>query len=179
MERLSEEDWLKHGLKTLRTTGYVGLKADLMAKSLGVSRGSFYWHFKDLGDFRARLLDYWRAITTERVIEEIEQNNSSAEPLSTLMVRAFRAQSQAGLDQAVRVWAQFDKTVARRLIAVDKMRLDYLAKLLRNRGLKPEDATATARFIYAASLGDRQIPTKSWPKFTASQIKKIAETLAK
>lgn len=178
MKRLSELDWLQHGLKTLKTSGYAGLKADLMAKSLGVSRGSFYWHFKDLGAFQIRLLDHWQETTTERVIEEIERNRAARQPLEDLMSRAFLGEALGRLDQAIRLWAQYDPEVARRLLAVDKMRLGYLTQLFEENGLAEKDASRTARFTYAASLGNAQIPNRAWPKFTKADMKILAAVLS-
>ena len=52
--RLTKQDWINSGLRTLATEGASALKVGAMAAALGVSRGSFYWHFKDFADFRAR-----------------------------------------------------------------------------------------------------------------------------
>ncbi|MEM1390311.1 MAG: TetR/AcrR family transcriptional regulator, partial [Pseudomonadota bacterium] len=179
MARLSERDWLQHGLKTLKNSGYTGLKADLMAKSLGVSRGSFYWHFKDLGAFQISLLDHWQKVTTEQVIEEIEQDQRATRPLENLMNRAFLGASQARLDQAVRLWAQHHPLVARRLQTVDTMRMEYLAKLFKENGLSRTDASRAARFTYAASLGDAQIPSQAWPRLTTEDVMAMTKVLTR
>ncbi len=47
-DQLSAKDWLDQGLKTLAESGYTALKAEPLAKAMGVSRGSFYWHFADV-----------------------------------------------------------------------------------------------------------------------------------
>jgi AcrR family transcriptional regulator len=48
-DQLSATDWLRQGLKTLAQSGFTALKAEPLAKAMGVSRGSFYWHFADIG----------------------------------------------------------------------------------------------------------------------------------
>ena len=48
-DQLSARDWLDQGLKTLARSGFTALKAEPLAKAMGVSRGSFYWHFADIG----------------------------------------------------------------------------------------------------------------------------------
>ena len=50
-EQLSAGDWISQGLKALAESGFTALKADPLAKAMGVSRGSFYWHFADLAAF--------------------------------------------------------------------------------------------------------------------------------
>src|SRR5213080_4575890 len=59
-EQLSAKDWLDQGLKTLSERGFTALKAEPLAKALGVSRGSFYWHFADVGAFHTAILKHWR-----------------------------------------------------------------------------------------------------------------------
>ena len=55
-DQLSAQDWLDQGLKTLADSGFTALKAEPLAKAMGVSRGSFYWHFADIGAFHAAIL---------------------------------------------------------------------------------------------------------------------------
>ena len=43
-----------------------------MATALKVSRGSFYWHFRDIADFRSQILRSWQERTTDQVIRELE-----------------------------------------------------------------------------------------------------------
>ena len=57
-DQLSANDWLDQGLKTLARRGFTALKAEPLAKAMGVSRGSFYWHFTDIGALKTALADY-------------------------------------------------------------------------------------------------------------------------
>ena len=59
-KRLAAQDWIDFALKTLAREGFQALKADVLARKLGVSRGSFYWHFKDLGTFHQCVIDGWK-----------------------------------------------------------------------------------------------------------------------
>ena len=61
-DKLSATDWLDQGLRTLAESGFTALKAEPLAKAMGVSRGSFYWHFADIGAFHTALLQHWRDI---------------------------------------------------------------------------------------------------------------------
>ena len=62
-EQLSAGDWIGQGLKALAESGFTALKADPLAKAMGVSRGSFYWHFADLAAFHAAVLKRWFALS--------------------------------------------------------------------------------------------------------------------
>ena len=59
-DRLTRSAWLDHGLRILARQGAEALKVGALATGLQVSRGSFYWHFKDISDFRLQLLHRWQ-----------------------------------------------------------------------------------------------------------------------
>jgi AcrR family transcriptional regulator len=65
-DQLSAADWLDQGLKTLAQSGFTALKAEPLARAMGVSRGSFYWHFADIGAFHAAILRHWREVAASR-----------------------------------------------------------------------------------------------------------------
>ena len=149
--KLTKVDWLEHGMKTLAKDGFGALKADLLAKSLKVSRGSFYWHFHDLKEFHRALLDEWHKRATEQVIAWLEQTASGPERLRLLVRRAWTVSNRT--ERAVRAWATHDPDVARRLEDVDRQRIEYMSSLLRSVGLSPKQARARALFIASAYLG--------------------------
>jgi AcrR family transcriptional regulator len=148
-EQLSADDWIKEGLKALAKNGFTALKADRLAKAMGVSRGSFYWHFADLGAFHAAILRRWREIAAEQIIADVEAD--SGEPLAALLRRTFVA--RLDLERAVRNWAAFDAAAQAAVRAIDRRRLDYIETLLEKRGLTPAMAQARAQILYWTFLG--------------------------
>lgn len=175
MARLTEQNWLDHGLKTLAKSGFASLKAATMAEALGVSRGSFYWHFKDIFDFQTRLLAHWRSRTTDMIIREMDAKSDADQRLPDLMIRAFAA--KADLDRAIRVWATYDAQARAHLMDVDKLRMDYIKSLLKAAGLADDIASQRARFLYAASLGDAAIAPDVGRSFTTEDLKRLAALL--
>ena len=150
-DRLTPSDWVTHGLRTLANDGHNGLKVGAMAETLNVSRGSFYWHFQDIADFRARLLQAWREHTTDRVIQRLEAKEVGPDRLKWLMKRAFSA--APALDRAIRGWAANDSAVAAMVASVDAGRIAYIAGLLAASGVERRRALQRATFIYWAYLG--------------------------
>lgn len=148
-EQLSADDWIKQGLKALGKNGFTALKADPLAKAMGVSRGSFYWHFADLGAFHAAVLKRWREIAAEQIIADVEA--AGDEPLQALLQRSFAA--RLDLERAVRNWAAFDAAAQGAVRAIDRRRLDYIDGLLEQRGLAPANAQARAQILYWTFLG--------------------------
>lgn len=148
-EQLSADDWISQGIKALTESGFTALKADPLAKTMGVSRGSFYWHFADLGAFHAAVLKRWREIAAEEIIAGIEAD--SDEPLKALLRRTFGA--RLDLERAVRNWAAFDPAAQGAVRAIDRRRLDYIEALLQRRGFSAGTAQARAQILYWTFLG--------------------------
>ncbi len=105
-EQLSAKNWLDQGLKTLTRSGFTALKAEPLAKAMGVSRGSFYWHFADIGAFHAAILAHWRDVAAEQVIANLEAASGTANPLPLLLRRDFS--SRPALENAVSTWSSVD-----------------------------------------------------------------------
>src|SRR6266568_671479 len=88
-DQLSAQDWVNQGLKTLAKSGFTALKAEPLAKAMGVSRGSFYWHFADISAFHAAILKHWREIAAEAIIAGVEASAGHENQLSLLLHRVF------------------------------------------------------------------------------------------
>lgn len=159
-DQLSAKDWLDQGLKTLARSGFTALKAEPLAKAMGVSRGSFYWHFADIGAFHAAILKHWREVAAEQIIANLEAASDHDNPLSLLVRQAFGG--KLALENAVRSWAAHDPLARSAVQAIDRRRLSYVEHLLRASGLSPGAARARAQILYWAFLGyalsDKPLP---------------------
>jgi AcrR family transcriptional regulator len=159
-DQLSAKDWLDQGLKTLAKSGFTALKAEPLAKAMGVSRGSFYWHFADIGAFHAAILKQWHEVAAEQIIANVEAASKHENPLTLLLRRVFG--ERLALENAVRTWASVDAAARAAVQAIDQRRLGYVESLLRQSGLPAEKARARAQILYWAFLGfalsDRPLP---------------------
>lgn len=173
--RLSPDDWLDHGLNRLARHGPETLKADLLARSLGVSRGSFYWHFKSLAAFKRDLLERWRQVSTNALIVEVERAPRALDRFRAFMARALS--DRGSLERAIRAWAIHSAEVRQTVAAVDAIRLDYLTRLLVDSGLSPDEAHARAVFAYAANLGRAQIYGRATASLDGAAIDALARLL--
>ncbi len=150
-DQLSARDWLDEGLKTLARSGFTALKAEPLAKAMGVSRGSFYWHFADIGAFHAAILKHWRDVAAEQIIANLEAASNDDNPIPLLLRQAFGG--RLALENAVRTWATLDPAARAAVQAIDRRRLGYVEKLLRQSGLSTDVANARAQILYWAFLG--------------------------
>jgi len=96
-EQLSAQDWVDLGLKTLAKSGFTALKAEPLAKAMRVSRGSFYWHFADIGAFHTAVLERWREVATEQIIAAVEAGKHvfSEKPTSLELAHCQRVEEAA------------------------------------------------------------------------------------
>ena len=154
-DRLTKLDWLKHGLRTLADDGSGALKVGPMAAVLNVSRGSFYWHFRDIDDFRTQLLQHWQETSTDQIIDALDARPGDPDRLRDLLHQAFGRQPK--LDRAVRSWAAHDKDVASLVAAVDDRRIARVTQLLVDAGVDTTRAAHRALFLYWAFLGQAAV----------------------
>src|SRR4051794_13825800 len=150
-DQLSAKDWLDLGLRTLAKSGFTALKAEPLAKAMGVSRGSFYWHFKDIGAYHAAILKHWREVASEQIIANLEASSKDDNPLLLLLRRTFS--SRLALENAVRSWATLDPMARAAVQATDRRRLSYVQTLFERSGVAPGVARSRAPIFYWAFLG--------------------------
>jgi AcrR family transcriptional regulator len=150
-KRLTAQDWIDFGLTTLAHEGFDALKADVLARKLGVSRGSFYWHFTSLGVFHARVIEHWKQAATEAIIADIERHESHEERLNALLRHAFG--HTAALEIRMRGWAESNPAAARALDDMDRRRRGYIERLLLEVGIAPALAATRTQVLYWTYLG--------------------------
>jgi AcrR family transcriptional regulator len=159
-DQLSAGDWLDQGLKTLAKSGFTALKAEPLARAMGVSRGSFYWHFADVAAFHAAILKHWREVAAEQIIVNVEAASNDNNPLPLLLRQAFGG--KLALENAVRTWANFDPVARAAVQAIDRRRLGYIEGQFKTLGLSDDAAGARARILYWAFVGfalsDKPLP---------------------
>jgi AcrR family transcriptional regulator len=159
-DQLSARNWLDQGLRTLARSGFTALKAEPLAKAMGVSRGSFYWHFADIGAYHTAILKHWREVAAEQIIAGLEAARKNENPLPLLLRQAFG--SRLVLEKAVRSWAALDPVARNAVQAIDRRRLSYVESLLRGTGVAPGVARARAQILYWAFIGfalsDKPLP---------------------
>jgi AcrR family transcriptional regulator len=150
-KRLTAQDWIAFALKTLAQDGFEALKADVLARKLGVSRGSFYWHFTELGAFHAQVIAHWRETATDAIIADLERHRPGAARLDGLLRRAFG--HGARLELRMRAWADHNAAAARALRDIDRRRTAYIRRCLVDAGVAPAQAATRAQILYWTYLG--------------------------
>lgn len=151
--RLSSEDWIMAGFRALARDGSRALKAEPLARELNTTKGSFYWHFKDLTDFHTRMLALWEDRAVDTAIDELASEPDPVRRLHLLGEIATAKDMSHGGDStepAMRAWALEHPEVAKAVARVDQKRLSYLEQILAELDLTNPDF---ARIIYGAYIG--------------------------
>ena len=146
--RLNSNDWLTAGLAALERTGPDALAAEPLARELDTTKGSFYWHFKDVATFRREVARAWEVLALG-AIDATPQDGTHAARLLTLS-RPDPAEA------AMRSWARHDAGIAGIVDTVDSARRNALTATLAELGLtNPEFAQIVqAAVIGMETLGD-------------------------
>lgn len=155
------QSWIEAGFRALTRGGPSAIKVEAIAREMGVSKGSFYWHFSGVPALRTAMLELWRKVATDQIIITVDA--ASDDPMArlrTLMEMAAQAPSDAyggaGTEAAIRDWARFDPEAAQVLAVVDAARMAYLTKLMSATGTTA--AKQKARLVYACLIGLQAMP---------------------
>ena len=151
--RLDPDAWTDAALDELATHGIDRVRVEVLAKRLGVTKGSFYWHFKDRDMLLGQMLERWRRRATLALIERLDRGVESPQErlrqLLRLPFKGARATLAADIELAIRLWGRADPRARAALEEVDQLRLEYIAQLLVDTGITPHEARARAVLAYA------------------------------
>ena len=149
---------MEAGLGLLAREGAPAVTIDRLTGDLGVTKGSYYHHFKGSAGYRAALLEHFETRYTTRLIDAVEgAGDVGAEAKLQHLLRLVLADpDSAALEIAVRAWALQDADVRAAQERVDKARTEYLKKLCR--GLQADvDADRFAQLLYLILIGAEQV----------------------
>lgn len=137
--RLKKDEWLERSLAQL-AQNKGNFNIDDLVKKLGVTKGSFYWHFKNRDDFINKLLDYWESLSTQSVFVEMEKYcDADADKRLLVLMRLLRNKAVCQHDIAIRSMVALNKQAAAKVLKVDEMRLNYVNSLFREIGFRGKD----------------------------------------
>ncbi|NYZ62495.1 TetR/AcrR family transcriptional regulator [Luteimonas deserti] len=154
--RLSADDWAQAALDLIAETGVQAVAVEPLARRLGVTKGSFYWHFPSRDALLQAALERWENVEQEALFGALETMPDPRERLRALFHMVAREYKSHVIYSAL-LKAQDHATVNPVIERVSKRRLDYLTASFRQAGLGREDAQHRARLTYAAYVGFLQL----------------------
>ncbi len=154
--RLSADDWAQAALDLIAEQGVAAVAVEPLARRLGVTKGSFYWHFPSRDALLQAALERWEAVEQERVFGSLEAVSDPRERLRALFrVVAHEFKSHVIYSELLK--ALDHPAVSPVIGRVSERRFDYLTASFRQAGLGRTDAQHRARLAYAAYVGFLQL----------------------
>ena len=181
MERADgSEMWIEAGLRELGRSGIEGVRVEVLAGHLGITKGGFYRRFKD----RRALLDAMLETWARGRIATIQEHGARAagtprdrvESMIKIYAGPVNAQGMA-IELAIRQWARSDRAAAAGVASVDAARLKVVESIYRDMGLTPKKARARAVLLYAFIFGQSLILLNQSSHERASLTAECAELL--
>jgi AcrR family transcriptional regulator len=172
--------WIEAGFKELARSGIEGVRVEVLAKSLGVTKGGFYRRFKDRPALLEGMLQRWRRGRTAAIEQQTSLDGETARERLRELIRLYSERMNTegmAIELAIRQWARSDQAAATAVASVDAARLKNVGQLYRATGLPPEEADAQAFLFYAFIFGQSLLFLERGPRGRAQLIARSAEKL--
>jgi AcrR family transcriptional regulator len=167
--------WLNAGLEALRKGGVGAVRVERLAAEVGVTKGSFYHHFRDRGALLDEVLEYWAREMTDAEFERIQTLRGGLAPRLIALAEDVLQKGMGRYDPAVRAWAREDRKVAAAVAQVDRRRIKALAAFFEEGGFTAAEARVRARTFYTFLLGEPQVRA---PAREAGELEKMVRILS-
>jgi len=149
--RLSRRNWLDTALELLHNDGINSVTVEALAKQLGITRGSFYHHFKDRKDLSNEMLEYWKRKWTVEIRDTVAALGLDGSQSLIALGNLIKHRQAAGYDIAVRAWAVHDEHAKEVVRVADKIRLDFIRNQFEKIGFEGLELENRSRlFLYYA-----------------------------
>jgi AcrR family transcriptional regulator len=155
---LTPETWIEAATEVLVDQGIDHVRVDVLATQLGVTRGSFYWHFRDREDLLRRVLQAWRERATEALTRRLESARSDPREqlhdAASLPFRGRAAAKAARIELAIRAWARRDAMAREALDEADAARLAHHERIFAALGFAEGEARSRAFLLYGYEVAE-------------------------
>ncbi|MEM9634575.1 MAG: TetR/AcrR family transcriptional regulator [Pseudomonadota bacterium] len=155
---LSATDWIQAAFRALAKGGPQAIRAEAIARDLKVSKGSFYWHFKDVPALKLQMLEHWQRKATEAIIQLVDNSVASSVGRLHLLVEVASttdtsAYGGVNVEAAIRDWGRYDEHAFAAVETVDEKRLHYVTELFSNCGIPEPQSRSYSRLLYGSLIG--------------------------
>jgi AcrR family transcriptional regulator len=182
--------WIEAGFKEIARSGVEGVRVEVLAKNLGVTKGGFYRRFRDRAALLEAMLQNWRDGRIAAIEKQTSLDGASARERLKALIALYserintegknaegRNTEGLGIELAIRQWARSDELAAAAVASVDAARLKNVGHLYRATGLPGEEADAQAFLFYCFIFGQSLLFPERGPRKRAQLVAKSAEKL--
>jgi AcrR family transcriptional regulator len=179
---LSPQSWIDAATEVLVDHGIDHVRVDVLAQQLGVTRGSFYWHFKDREALLRGVLQQWRESATENLTARLERAHADPrEQLRDVVSLPFRGRSAARaarIELAIRAWARRDAMARQAVDEADAARIGYIAQVFSALGFPILEARSRAFLVYCHNVGESLMASQGSPAHKQERSRFVETLLA-
>lgn len=180
--RLSEQSWINAAVRHIAEANVDDIRIEELARELGVTKGSFYWHFRNRQHLLERVLEHWMDRATVRITEWSKSEAATGvERLAHLLALPANTPPDkrgADIELAVRAWARREKLAADMVAKIDRMRMEYISSLVSEFGFTPEEVRRRTAVAQAFMLGDAFLKTGMGQRERIESARACAEMIA-
>jgi len=170
---LDRSGWIEAAIDVLAEQGVQGMRIEALAKTCGVTKGSFYWHFPSRDALLQAALERWEEVEQQQVFGSLEDEPDPRERLRRLFqLVGHETKPHAIYSELLK--ALEHPAVAPVILRVSQRRLDYLTASFRQAGLGRGESQNRARLTYAAYVGFLQLRPHQ-PKMTHEEFEEYLE----
>ena len=146
---LQPSDWTRAGIAQLAREGFESVRVEVLARELGVSKGSFYWHFRDRDELLMQMLQFWENSEGEWLsAEESGQTEKANAAIRwARFVERSAAPERIKEEIGLRAWARRDERVALRVADVEKRKVRVIANILADVGFARNAAESWSEMV--------------------------------
>lgn len=174
------EVWIEAGFAELARSGVAGVRVEVLAKNLGVTKGGFYRRFKDRAALLQTMLGRWSTGRIAAIAQQADLAGVSPRQRLAALIKLYSERMNTegmAIELAIRQWARIDEVAAEAVASVDAARLKTVGGLYRATGLSPEEADAQAFLFYSFIFGQSLLILERGQRKRAQLIAKSAEQL--
>ena len=146
---IGRDEWIGAAAAALAVGGLDAVRVEVQARTLGVTKGSFYWHFEDRAALLQAVLERWESAA--RAVLESAETLPTPQQRVVVLFRGFTRPSGGLPDAEVFAWARRDRSVAERVAEVERARVVFLRDQLTQLGVAVHEAHRRAEAAYLAS----------------------------
>lgn len=153
---LDRTAWTQAAIDALADEGLAGLRVEVLAKRCGVTKGSFYWHFRDRQELLDAVLAHWKeGRMRDAAKQAISEAGKERDQLVHVIDLYSSSRNRRGIqiELAVRDWARRDPKAAAVVEEVDLWRLQNAKELFVAAGMPEAEAASRSLLLYAYSFG--------------------------